>query len=90
MPYNPTNNAKRIQEISDDEFENCDLDEDEIEENPEGSDKFATNKLLTASNQNMSVRQNTQSDMNYSRMDLNQSKIYVNEPKKLGDVQINF
>ena len=60
--YNPgdfvNKQGKKVEEY-DDEFENCDLDDDEIEENPEGNQSlFATNQLnLTKySNQNMSVR----------------------------------
>ena len=57
--YNPAENLKKEvveNESDDDEFNNCDLDENDIEENPDGLDKFKTNDMQTYTNQNMSIR----------------------------------
>jgi hypothetical protein len=57
--YNPVENLKKesVENNSDDdEFDNCDLDDDDIEENPDGLDKFKTHDMQTYPNQNMSVR----------------------------------
>jgi hypothetical protein len=46
--YNPVDRVKPVVEEKEefDEFENCDLDDNEIQENPEGLN-FATNQMQT-------------------------------------------
>tara|TARA_B110000285_G_C14562088_1_gene353943 strand:+ start:44 stop:199 length:156 start_codon:yes stop_codon:yes gene_type:complete len=46
--YNPVDRVKTVVEEKEefDEFENCDLDDNEIQENPEGLN-FATNQMQT-------------------------------------------